>query len=421
MAKNSHTEPRKSICILSLSPIARDGRVLRQIQYLRPHYDLTVAGYGEPHRDWVQDPGVRWIQLPDLTPSTSFATIKAELKRGNFTPLMQRLPLEAIKQIYQASLYLGRIFPASYDFGYSVRWYLVKAIEELSAIKHDAYHANDWNTLALAAALARRHQAKLVIDLHEYAPLEFESKKDWWLYEPMLRNVLHKYAPLADASITVAEPIAERYQQEFGFKPIVILNAPQYTPVAERTSNADQLRIIHHGAASPYRKPEVMIEAIAHCDDRYSLHFMLMSSPYLEELKRFAQQRAPGRVFFHEPVAPEQIVQRIAEFDIGFTVLPPQSFNDQMALPNKFFECIGAGLAICAGPSPAMAHIVEQHRCGVVAPSFEPAAIAATLNRTSIEEWRAMQRNAREAAKVLNADHELEKLVQLYAALFNGA
>ena len=421
MAKESHPQPRKSICILSLSPIARDGRVLRQIQYLRPHYDLTVVGYGEPHQDWAKDPRVRWVQLPDLVPATSFATIKSELKRGNFAPLFQRLPLELTKQLYRASLYVGQVFPASYDFSYSVRWQLMKPIKELSAIRHDAYHANDWNTLSLAAAMARRHSARLIADLHEYAPLEFESRKDWWLYEPMLRNILHKYGPLVDASITVAEPIAERYQQEFGFKPIVILNAPEYTPVVERTSDTHRLRIIHHGAASKFRKPEVMIEAMAHCDDRYSLHFMLMPSPYVEELKRLAAARAPDRVFFHAPVAPEQIVQRIAEFDIGFTVLPPQSFNDQMALPNKFFESIGAGLALCAGPSPAMAHIIQHYQCGVVAPSFEPEAIAATLNRTSIEEWRTMQKNAREAAKVLNAEQELGKLVQLYADLLNGA
>jgi hypothetical protein len=37
---------RPTICIISFSPIARDARVLRQIDYLAPHYDLAVLGHG---------------------------------------------------------------------------------------------------------------------------------------------------------------------------------------------------------------------------------------------------------------------------------------------------------------------------------------------------------------------------------------
>jgi len=416
MIKNTSVYGRKSICILSLSPIARDGRVLRQIQYLRPHYDLTVVGYGPPHPRWANDPQVRWVQLPEPTPVSA---IKAAIRRGKFHLLYQRLPLEGVRLAYRCSLYLGRVIPTVYDYGYSLRWHVMEPVRKLLSIQHDAYHANDWNTLSLAAKMAQKYNARLVIDLHEYAPLEFESRPDWWLYEPMLRTILHKYAPLADASITVAPPIAERYRQEFGIDPLVVLNAPEYVPAPEKEMDGQNLRIVHHGAASKLRKPEVMIEAIARCDQRYSLHFMFVPSSYVEELKQIAAARAPGRVFFHPPVAPEAIVPRIAEFDIGFTLLPPQSFNDQVALPNKFFESIGAGLAVCAGPSPSMAAIIQQYACGVTAPSFDPEDIATLLNQTTVATWRAMRRNARAAAKELNAAREMNKVVQLYSRLLS--
>ncbi len=41
------TESRKSLCILAFSHVAQDARVLRQIHYLAPLYDVTVVGYGE--------------------------------------------------------------------------------------------------------------------------------------------------------------------------------------------------------------------------------------------------------------------------------------------------------------------------------------------------------------------------------------
>jgi glycosyltransferase involved in cell wall biosynthesis len=218
--------------------------------------------------------------------------------------------------------------------------------------------------------------------------------------------------------MTVAEAIAERYRQELGLNPLVVMNAPQAVPVPTKTFNPQCIRLVHHGVAFAIRKPAVMIETLALCDARYTLHFMLMPSPYVEELKQIAAARAPGRVFFYDAVAPEQIVPTIADYDIGFNFIAPTNYNYLVCLPNKFFESINAGLAICTGPSPAMAEIVQKYGCGVVAPSFEPQDLAAVLNQTTAEQWIAMQQAAREAAKELNATHEMAKVVQLYARLF---
>ena len=50
----------KSICIISMSPVARDIRVLRQIKYLAPYYNLTVIGYGQPHPSWSNMDSIVW-------------------------------------------------------------------------------------------------------------------------------------------------------------------------------------------------------------------------------------------------------------------------------------------------------------------------------------------------------------------------
>ena len=98
-----------------------------------------------------------------------------------------------------------------------------------------------------------------------------------------------------------------------------------------------------------------MVETLALCDARYTLHFMFMPSPYIQTLKQLGAERVPGRVFFHDAVAPEEIVPTIAEYDIGFNFIAPTNYNYLVCLPNKFFESINAGLAILTGPSPAMA------------------------------------------------------------------
>ena len=77
------------------------------------------------------------------------------------------------------------------------------------------------------------------------------------------------------------------------------------------------------------------------------------------------------------------------------------------------------GLGVCVGPSPAMVNVVERHQVGVVSPSFEPRDVASALNRLTLDDIRAMRAAARRAARTLNADVEMGKVVELYNGLFS--
>jgi glycosyltransferase involved in cell wall biosynthesis len=163
-----------------------------------------------------------------------------------------------------------------------------------------------------------------------------------------------------------------------------------------------------------------MIKAIAQSDPRYELHLLFVNrkKTYVNYLMELANQIAPGRVFFHPPVPPYDIVSEISQYDIGFFPLPPKNYNYMITLPNKLFEFIVAGLAVCIGPSLSMAEIVREYNCGVVAPSFDPTVIANVLNETSAEQWNDMRNASFEAAKVLNAENEMGKVLELYRNLF---
>lgn len=382
--------------MIKFSPIYRDARVLRQIRHLSPHYRLTVIGYGHPHLDWQNHLSVKWVSV-------------TEEGRPFTKPL--RLLL----------LLLGKLQPTLYQ-----RWYWQKsqhllALNEAMASGSHAFLANDWEALPVAAEAAKKTGAPLVFDAHEYAPLEFEDTWYWrFFHAPAITYFLQRYAPLIDASTTVAPAIAARYQQEFKLEPIVVLNAPDLVPIPDHTLDFDRIRLIHHGVANRNRHLESMIQTIALCDRRFSLHFMLVENDpaYVNSLERLADQLAPNRVTFHPPVAPEDIVRRIAEYDMGFFLLDFQkNYNHQVALPNKFFEFMAAGLAVCIGPSPLMAEITQSYGLGCVAPTFEPKDVAAMLNSFNAEQLLVMRRAARQAAKQFNATHEMGKLLSLYNQL----
>jgi len=273
----------------------------------------------------------------------------------------------------------------------------------------------------VAVEAAKVTGAKIIFDAHEYSPLQLENRPLWkFLYAPSVNYFLKKYKNCFDASITVCEPIAERYKREYGFSPIVIMNSPELVVDASSgTTQNNSIKLIHHGGAFPDRKLENMIQAVALADQKYSLHFMLVPTypKYLARLQQMAQELAPGRVFFHPTVPPDQIVQTISQYDIGFYLLEPKNYNSLVALPNKFFDYIAAGLAICIGPSSAMQKLVHEHQIGVVADSFQASAVAQLLNSLSPQQIDHMKKNACKARQKLNATIEMEKLLELYNSL----
>lgn len=380
--------PRKRLLIISYSPIKSDARVLRQIEYLAPHYDLTVVGFGEQ----PDISGVAWRLFPFRDTTLS-------------------------KAIRNGLQIVGRTLPIAYDVLELARaryWITRRAV----TLRPDAVLADDLSALPVAAHIAHQTGAKLVFDAHEFSPLEQEAPKFKRLETPNRTYLIRNYGPRADASVTVCAPIAERYAREFGFQPMVVMNAPKPRTLPDHPVDPARIRLIHHGTYSADRHPEVMIHALAQADKRFELYFMLVGAEAeIDALRHLADQVAPGRVFFVPPVPPGQVVSEIAKYDAGFYVLAPTSYNNQVALPNKFFDFMVAGLAVVIGNSPAMAQLVRDYGFGVIAPSFDAEAAAAALNALTADQISIMRAQARVAAQAINADTEMAKLIALFKQL----
>ncbi|MBN2004649.1 MAG: glycosyltransferase [Anaerolineae bacterium] len=389
---------KPKIAILSFSDIHSDGRVLRQIEYLSKRFTLDVIGYGYLPAA-LQDKAYMW----PIQPPTSFA------RRSRKTLFLSA----------------GKLFSALYEAWYWSEMEYTAASDLLLQSRPDAIHANDWESLPAAVRASQQTGARIVLDLHEYAPLLRENRWYWrTFYKPPIEYFLHKYIPYISASVTVNQPIAERYAKEYDLHPIVVTNAPKCVGQPPfRATDPGHIRLIHHGNADPDRGLEIMIETLALAHPRFTLHLMLVERGrgYISKLKALAQRVAPSRVFFYPPVPPAEIVPRISEFDVGFYLLPPKNFNQLAASPNKFFDFVMAGLAVCVGPSLEMARLAQQFGFGLVTPSLEPAQVADCLNSLSVADLNEMKRKAIQARNVLNADAELAKLIGLYSDLLGSS
>ena len=387
--------PRPRLTILSLSTIHQDGRVLREIDAASRQYDVTVIGWGHLDKERAH---VRMIPI-------------------------QRIYLPSSQRALQATRMLaGRITPRAFE-----RWYWAKpdhrqALQAVIASRPHLIHANEAISLPIAIQAARQTGAKVLFDAHEYSPEHRTNSLGWRLLaQPLYTYLIRHYAPQADAMITVESHIAQRYEQEFGVQVEVIRNAPPYQPLPFRPVDPQHIRMIHHGGAIRERQLETMIQVLSQTEARFTLDFMLIPSEkhYFRQLKKIASQTDPSRIRFIPPVQPMEISQFINQYDIGLFLIPPVNFNYYMILPNKLFEFIMAGLAVAIGPSPAMAALVDQYQCGIVADDFEPTSLARKLNQLTPQAINQMKQNALNAAKTLNAEHEMKKLLAIYHRLLN--
>jgi len=376
--------PARNVLILSFSPIHRDPRVMRQIRLLESRLRLSVAGFGTP-----PDAKVSFTSL-DPAPGRRF-------RLRTFGP--------------QAKLLLG--LSESY---YWSRPEVRLGLKTLQGRNYDLVIANDVPALPLGLRIA--NGAPLLLDAHEYSPAELEDRLTWRIrYGRHYQKLCARYLNRASAMTTVCRGLAEEYKQNFGVSATVIENAPARQNLRPRPIQPGRIRMIHHGGAQRARRLELMIDVMARLDQRFSLDFMLVGNDasYLQELRNRAS-RDP-RIRFVPPVRMEDICRMTNDYDVGLYLLPPLNFNQRFALPNKLFEFIQARLAIAIGPSPEMARIVRQHGVGVVADSFEPAALAGVLSSLTDQEVSLYKRASHAAADRLCFEAAADRMLALIERL----
>jgi glycosyltransferase involved in cell wall biosynthesis len=97
-------------------------------------------------------------------------------------------------------------------------------------------------------------------------------------------------------------------------------------------------------------------------------------------------------------VPPESVVRFVAEADVGVYPLARYPGGD-IALPNKLFEYLHAGLPMVVSDSPAMAGFVRRHGLGEVAPVADAPAWAEAIERAlappyyrdRVSQWEALK------------------------------
>ncbi len=284
--------------------------------------------------------------------------------------------------------------------------------------------ANDWTMLPLATRLAREKGGVYCYDTHEFAAEEYGDNLKWRLWHrPVVCAIEREFINGAAVVSAVSSGIADRLGKLYRLPKvgIVIRNTPHFEPISFRPTAPGHMRVLYHGIVTPGRGLEVTIDSVADWRPEFDLTIRGPGgSDYLDALRRrIAERGLSSCITLAPPVPMTELVREAAAYDIGFFALPGSSRHNEFALPNKFFEYVMAGLALCLTDLPEMAWLVREYNLGVTFRGVDPQSIAEAINALGPASIDRYKRNALEAARELCWEREAERLVSAYGAVLS--
>jgi glycosyltransferase involved in cell wall biosynthesis len=385
----------KKLAIISSGNLHSEPRVLMEINALNQSYELVLFG-----------------KTSTLTFPFIALSIAAEMPRINFHfsyPAVFRKIISVFVNLY--------ILYAKYMHDVRAARAEKENLKKLVSQKPDLVVLHGIHHLPWVSKAIDELNCPLILNMHEYYPLEFEDDAFWMrTVKPEYDDILRRYAKKAKAYFVVCDSIIQEYSKSGFTNQFLIRNTKPVYPLQPKFNGVKDVHMIHHGVCNASRKIELTIESMKHLPDNYFLDLMLVPDrivfPKLLELAK-----SDKRIRFLDPVPTKQIPEFINSYDIGLFLLPPSNFNYLNALPNKLFEFIQARLAIVVSPNPEMKALVEQYEMGVVSKDYSAEEFAKAIRSIDSDKLKKFKINTDKAAREINDEKEQLKIKEVVDSL----
>jgi len=368
---------------------------------------LRLQDYRTSVISWGTRPGHRPIRAArkGLKLAGLFALrVGGAVVRRSLSDEVPKLPVQE-----EPSLPWRAIVPIATD-------YVEAFTPEIVALRPDVIHAHDVHTIAAARTAVDQLEAETgtrplwLYDAHEFiAGLSLYGRRNateraGWL------NLEQEFAPHADAIVTVSPDLATELARRYPEVPHVrvVLNSPwRGEGTAEAPDDggvrgtvgidADVPLLVYSGVVTDARGVRTAIEAMPHLP---RCHLAIVSTTYASPLTQILRDRAAelevaDRVHIVPPVPAQNVVAHLSTADIG--LIPIKRFpSHDVALTNKLFEYIHAGLPVVVSDCPAQKRFVRTEDIGAVhiTEDAEDFALAVTAVIEDLEHYRGQARRA---------------------------
>lgn len=280
--------------------------------------------------------------------------------------------------------------------------------------KPDLVQAHDLDALRAATLLGQELDIPVIYDTHElWSEQPFIDSQEAVDYWDALERELIK---VPDLVMTVNEPLAEILEEKYDFKGVLALhNCQELQSVQNRPPNKKPLAL-YQGTYVPHRGLEQVIAAASKLD---SVEVAFRGFGVSENELRALDTKK--KIKWLDPVPGPDVVQAASCADIGLIPFLPTCLNHYYSTPNKLFEYMSAGLAVCGSDIPEISRFVKEYQLGNLFDPYAPNDIADALHdmATSGQLQEQRQRAAENAQSRWNWEAEVERYLMCVKSLLS--
>jgi len=286
------------------------------------------------------------------------------------------------------------------------QWRTAAAPVVAAAGPFDVVHAHDFNTLELAAGCAEEWSAALVYDTHELWFDRALPGRPTPLWRARGRRFEVSLASKARFVITVSDGIARRLHERGLADVRVVRNtfprADDVPPAPDRPEG-----LLYAGRVGAGRDLPTVVAAARQLAPFRTVLMGSVDPNYRLDL-------GPVETVAERSI--DEVDDTLRSYGISLVTLTNTCENHRLALPNKLFHAVRAGVPVVAADLPEMRAVVTQYKLGTLYTSGDSASLTGAV-RELIENYTTYTDGIRAAAADLNWEADSATLVAAYSEL----
>ncbi len=302
----------------------------------------------------------------------------------------------------------GKLFYAEYNF----RLFFYLLIKKM-----DAICAVDLDTILPCLLISRWKKIARIYDAHELFTELKEVVTRPGVQKAWL-GIERKAVPRFKWGYTVSGGIAEEFNRRYGVQYKTIRNIPLLKPL--HTQAATEKFMLYQGAVNEARGFEYLVPAMKWINSKLVIcgdgNFMFR----LKQLIR--DHQLENKIELKGMLPPGELWEIAQQAYIGIAVPEKEGLNQYLALPNKFFDYIHAGLPQVTTNYPEYEKINKQFEVAVLIDNIAPQRIAAAVNNLLANDvlYKKLRENCLKAREEMNWQQEEKRLLAFYQTVFES-
>lgn len=383
------------VLMLVATPVATDTRVLREAGSLVAAGHLVhVVGRSVPE-GFVPPEGVT---------VSSVGTSSAFRAEGG-TSLSVRHPRRMPPHVRLARWVLLPEHRRS-AFG---RW-AAGALADARARDFDVVHAHDFTALEAGAQLAQERGVPLVYDTHELWSGRPREHRPTPIADRRERRVEGRLGREAAAVVTVGDGVADALRERYGWDHVSVVRNTFPTQAPAPTPPHAPRDLIYAGRLAAYRELETIAEATR--TPGLPLPVTLLGPADETWLASFD----PGAATVLPPVTAEEVTGRLTEAGLVLVTHSDRWENHRLAMPNKLFHAVRAGVPVVATDVGELARTVRAHDLGTLYRPGDADDLARAV-REALARYAELRESVLRAAPALGWERDEQVLLDVYRRL----